>query len=95
MALVSEVRFCRDCRYRMGKLCQHPSLTDVNLVTGAREGYRRCNEMREPIRYGVEQPCGPEGKLWEPKPLPLWQRLFNGSLAWIGSLLTRITTTRT
>ena len=70
-------KFCRDCKYISFwfvdpdwklKKCHHPSLLlpDINLVTGQQEHLVvSCEDMRYTLV--VPTPCGPEGKLWEPR----------------------------
>lgn len=89
MALASEIRICRDCRYLHSqnyRLCAHPTFLRIDLVTGNAEGHQWCTSMR---MHG--SPCGKEGELWEPKPLTFWEKVK----IWIGSLLTPTTTTKT
>lgn len=69
-------KFCKDCKYfkRPSFLfmegsgearCMHPSSTqtDIDIVIGKiTKSYRRCHYARM-----INESCGPEGKLWEPK----------------------------
>jgi hypothetical protein len=62
------MKFCVDCRHVyfvdngfLIEKCHHPSVTEVDLVTGKVSG-ERCSHMR----YSSSK-CGLEGSLWEPR----------------------------
>ncbi len=65
------MKFCKDCRWALGAtehaLCDHPKAhyREVSPVTGRAIEHRwQCGTFR---MAETLWPCGPEGKLWEPK----------------------------
>lgn len=71
---------CKDCRWyerwmdaypAVGDLCRSSILLKQDLVTGPYIRTMRCSVMRQ------EGPCGPEGKLFEPR-RPWWRLLKGG-----------------
>jgi len=50
--------------------CRHPTLTIRNNIDG-KVVANACEWQRQGLR-----PCGPEGLLWEPKPLTWWEKLL-------------------
>ena len=71
---MSQIKLCKDCKHHTAILsdwCNALVTESTNLVTGKVEksGHHYCEILRD---YGFR--CGPEGKLWEPKP-SLWQRI--------------------
>lgn len=74
-----DIRLCKDCRHispvrwwspiywlidRQFRKCWHPLISPEILVTGKASGFsgHSCSVER------AYQPCGIQGKLWEPRP---------------------------
>lgn len=61
---MSEIKLCKDCKYKRGVECTHPYV-----------GYHTCSTERA-IEYELISVCGPKAKLFEqkqPDPKPWWR----------------------
>ena len=68
-------KLCVECKYYYRNygddvpkhVCTHPLTVKTDLVTGEKS-YKNCYDLRGiSSPAGEKVPCGPLGKLWEPK----------------------------